>query len=171
MGTKRNPGEFDCYANAAPDEPMFILLGRDPIAADLVDRWWALRQERLEAEGRLTAEEVHQISEARSCAAAMRAYAAGYAAGKAKGSARPANHDRMLTEVRMLPRLPLGRQELIEISGPPGCGKTQRAREIAAKRKSMRQTVEIVEGMPSRAAALGQRRRSRANVLIVTRTT
>lgn len=29
MGTKNNPGAFDCYANAEPDEPMFVLLGRD----------------------------------------------------------------------------------------------------------------------------------------------
>lgn len=30
MGTKSNPTQFDCYANALPDEPMFILLARDP---------------------------------------------------------------------------------------------------------------------------------------------
>lgn len=23
MGSKTNPGQFDCYANALPDEPMF----------------------------------------------------------------------------------------------------------------------------------------------------
>ena len=40
MGTKNNPSSFDCYANAAPDEPMFVLLGRDPIAPFLVG-WWA----------------------------------------------------------------------------------------------------------------------------------
>jgi len=28
MATKKNPGEFDCYANAGPDEPMFVLLAR-----------------------------------------------------------------------------------------------------------------------------------------------
>lgn len=39
MGTKNNPGSFDCYANAAPDEPMFILLGRDPRAIFLVKLW------------------------------------------------------------------------------------------------------------------------------------
>lgn len=39
MGTKNNPGKYDCYANAAPDEPMFILLGRDPFASALVDQW------------------------------------------------------------------------------------------------------------------------------------
>ena len=29
MGTKNNPGQFDCYRNAEPDEPMFVLLARD----------------------------------------------------------------------------------------------------------------------------------------------
>jgi hypothetical protein len=28
MGTKNVPGKFDCYANALPDEPTFVLLGR-----------------------------------------------------------------------------------------------------------------------------------------------
>jgi hypothetical protein len=31
MGTKSNPGPFDCYAKAEPDEPMFVLLARDPL--------------------------------------------------------------------------------------------------------------------------------------------
>lgn len=43
MATKANPGKFDCYANAADDEPMFILLARDPVAADFVRMWRALR--------------------------------------------------------------------------------------------------------------------------------
>lgn len=43
MGSKRNPGPFDCYADALPDEPMFVLLARDPYAPILVRRWaeWA----------------------------------------------------------------------------------------------------------------------------------
>lgn len=44
MGTKNNPGQFDCYEAADPDEPMFVLLARDPDAADLV-RQWALKRE------------------------------------------------------------------------------------------------------------------------------
>lgn len=40
MGTKNQPGAFDCFAAAHPDEPMFVLLGRDPLAAMLVG-WWA----------------------------------------------------------------------------------------------------------------------------------
>jgi hypothetical protein len=43
MGTKNNPGEFDCYANALPDEPMFILLARDPDFYKLVYEWCARR--------------------------------------------------------------------------------------------------------------------------------
>ncbi len=43
MGTKNNPGQFDCYEAAEPDEPMFILLARDPIAPILVELWASLR--------------------------------------------------------------------------------------------------------------------------------
>lgn len=39
MGTKTSPGQFDCYANAEPNEPMFVLLGRDPSAAFAVRAW------------------------------------------------------------------------------------------------------------------------------------
>ena len=44
MGTKLNPGKFDCYEDAAPDEPMFVLLARDPVAPLLVEMWVKLRQ-------------------------------------------------------------------------------------------------------------------------------
>lgn len=39
MGTKNKPGEFDCYANALPDEPTFTLLARDPDFFHLVRKW------------------------------------------------------------------------------------------------------------------------------------
>lgn len=39
MGTKKNPGHFDCYDKAEPDEPMFVLLARDPQAAQRVRDW------------------------------------------------------------------------------------------------------------------------------------
>ena len=64
MGTKNNPGEFDCYANADPDEPMFILLGRDRHAPALVEMWAAMR----ESEGELPA----KVAEARACAQSMK---------------------------------------------------------------------------------------------------
>jgi hypothetical protein len=64
MGTKNNPGDFDCYANAEPDEPMFVLLGRDPTAAALVRLWAATRAEQ--------GEDPVKIAE---CVLAMRQYA------------------------------------------------------------------------------------------------
>ena len=39
MGSKSTPGRFDCYANALPDEPMFVLLARDPDFFRLVHEW------------------------------------------------------------------------------------------------------------------------------------
>ena len=44
MGTKNNPSlKFNCYVAADPDEPMFVLLGRDPIAPFLVGWWVGLK--------------------------------------------------------------------------------------------------------------------------------
>lgn len=39
MGTKNNPGKYDCYAKAAPDEPIFTLRASDPHAPDVVRQW------------------------------------------------------------------------------------------------------------------------------------
>lgn len=64
MGTKNTPGDYDCYANAEPDEPMFILLGRDTRAPSLVDEWADVS----EARGTDPA----KVAEARACADAMR---------------------------------------------------------------------------------------------------
>ena len=66
MASKNNPGRFDCYSNAHPDEPMFVLLGRDPDAPLLVERWADIR----EANG----EDASKVAEARTCAASMRAW-------------------------------------------------------------------------------------------------
>lgn len=86
MGTKRNPGEFDCYAAADIDEPMFVLLGRDPLAPAMVRIWAAIRGGQYISANRYMAEafsdhandwdnikddkDPKQI-EARSCAVAM----------------------------------------------------------------------------------------------------
>jgi hypothetical protein len=67
MGTKNNPGAFDCYANAEPDEPMFVLLGRDKHAPTLVWLWATLRE--------LDGEDEAKIIEARTCAAKMMEWA------------------------------------------------------------------------------------------------
>lgn len=65
MGTKNNPGQYDCYEKAEPDEPMFVLLARDPLAPILVELWAQLRWQMKTAEGR-------QVEEAGECAEAMR---------------------------------------------------------------------------------------------------
>ena len=67
MATKNNPGQFDCYANAHPDEPMFVLLGRDKHAAALVRMWAIMRH----ADG----EHIDKVQEAFACAELMRQYA------------------------------------------------------------------------------------------------
>lgn len=65
MGTKNNPGTFDCYEHAKPDEPMFVLLGRDPIAAALVRTW---------AADCVFKGEIEKAREAYACADAMDAW-------------------------------------------------------------------------------------------------
>ncbi len=64
MGTKNNPGRFDCYDKAEDDEPMFILLARDPVAATMVRIWIKLRR----LVGKVDSE---KIGEAKLCADAM----------------------------------------------------------------------------------------------------
>jgi hypothetical protein len=44
MGTKNNPGKFDCYEKAEPDEPRFTLIGRDRFASGLVKLWAAFKE-------------------------------------------------------------------------------------------------------------------------------
>jgi len=39
MGTKNNPGKYDCYKKALPDEPIFVLLARDPDFSAIVNEW------------------------------------------------------------------------------------------------------------------------------------
>ena len=44
MGTKDQPSRFDCYDKAEPEEPLFTLLGRDPLAPPLVEAWAMMRE-------------------------------------------------------------------------------------------------------------------------------
>ena len=39
MGTKTDPGEYDCYKKAEEDEPIFILRASDPLSPKLVRKW------------------------------------------------------------------------------------------------------------------------------------
>lgn len=67
MGTKNNPGKFDCYANALPDEPMFILLGRDPSAPSKVRAWAEDRQTDIRL-GKRPETDMSAVTDARQCA-------------------------------------------------------------------------------------------------------
>lgn len=71
MGTKNNPGQFDCYESALPDEPMFVLLARDPWAPDLVEEW-AVKRMRDIALGIRPFSDLSMVDEAQSCARNMR---------------------------------------------------------------------------------------------------
>jgi hypothetical protein len=71
MGSKTNPGDFDCYANALPDEPMFILLARDPRSPKLVEMWAHQRMTDIE-NGDRPASDMAMVREARDCAENMR---------------------------------------------------------------------------------------------------
>lgn len=80
MGTKRNPGRFDCYANAEPDEPIFVLLGRDAAAGATVREWIANR--RLLYPKDADTQELAKWDEAEQCVAAMNSYYNAYAKEK-----------------------------------------------------------------------------------------
>jgi len=68
MGTKNNPAPNDCYARAEPDEPMFVLLGRDVTASLVVAFWHELRKELGETEPAV-------LAEALQCSEAMKQWA------------------------------------------------------------------------------------------------
>lgn len=68
MGTKNNPGAFDCHDKAEPDEPRFILLGRDKHAPTLLWLWASMRE--------LDGEDPAVVKEARECAMDMLKWAA-----------------------------------------------------------------------------------------------
>lgn len=70
MSTKQNPGTFDFYENALPDEPMFVLLARDPSAPDLV-RQWAERRSWEIGQGERPESDRAMVKEAYDCAREM----------------------------------------------------------------------------------------------------
>ena len=73
MGTKNQPGAFDAYAKAEPDEPMFVLLARDAAAPQMVRAWAWLRRRQIR-EGKKPGEDEEMVAEAMQCAEAMEAW-------------------------------------------------------------------------------------------------
>lgn len=72
MGTKSNPGEFDCYANAEPDEPLFVLRAKDPLAPALVRSWVSRRGDALG--NKITDRDKRKLIEAAQCAEDMESW-------------------------------------------------------------------------------------------------
>ena len=75
MGTKANPGKFDCYASADENEPIFILRANDPLAPVLVREW--CRQYSLKKGFKLTPKQQEKVQEAFQVAGAMEAWKRG----------------------------------------------------------------------------------------------
>ena len=75
MAAKTSPGEFDCYGKAEPDEPLFTLRAKDPLAPVLVRLWVELRAttrpiDEIADEAQQTRER-RKRAEAESCAKQM----------------------------------------------------------------------------------------------------
>jgi hypothetical protein len=70
MSTKNNPGDYDCYKNAEPDEEMFILLARDKTSPGLVRRWAMARKEQINC-GLKPVDDMLMVEEALKCADKM----------------------------------------------------------------------------------------------------
>lgn len=62
MGSRNNPGKYDCFSKAEPDEPTFTLLGRDPAAPILIELWVEIRKR--------MGESFEKLNEAVECAEA-----------------------------------------------------------------------------------------------------
>lgn len=71
MGTKQNPGRYDCYGKAEPDEPMFTLLARDPLAARVIRYWIDQTMGHAEYSREYTRDLDDKIKEASQCARDM----------------------------------------------------------------------------------------------------
>ena len=71
MATKNNPGEFDCYAAAHPDEPLFVLRSTDPLAPQLVREWAVLYTRDRGGIDALDERQERKVTEALQCAREM----------------------------------------------------------------------------------------------------
>ena len=77
MGTKLNPGRYDCYAALKDDEPHFVLMARDPHFARVIGFWAMLRMQSM-AEGKDPLADVDKVQEALQCAREGEAWRSAY---------------------------------------------------------------------------------------------
>lgn len=86
MGTKNNPGKYDCLAAAEPDEPTFTLLGRDSTASWVILFWRGLKL-KMRQQGKSGISD-EKLEEASTCAAEMQKWTKDH--GKSAGACVPA---------------------------------------------------------------------------------
>lgn len=67
MGTKANPGKYDCYTAALDDEPQFTLNARDPDFKECIEYWAMRRLRRIQA-GQCPASDLAMVFEAEATA-------------------------------------------------------------------------------------------------------
>lgn len=77
MGTKRNPGQYDAYAKAGEDEPIFTLRAKDPLAPQIIRRWANLVEAEIAEETRPPFD-IAKVAEARKTADDMELWRNGY---------------------------------------------------------------------------------------------
>lgn len=75
MSNKQEEFRRGCFAKALPDEPMFVLLARDPSAPELVEEWATKRMFAI-ADGERPKSDEAAAEEAMRCAHAMRVWRA-----------------------------------------------------------------------------------------------
>ena len=73
MGTKNNPGLYDCYEAAKDDEPMFTFLARDICAPPSI-LMWCLQRAKMIMDGKKPGSDIEKIEEAYECAKCMAIY-------------------------------------------------------------------------------------------------
>lgn len=107
MGTKNNPGKFDCYSRLDPDEPHFVLMGRDP-AAPIMIMFWADIRSRM-------GEEQEKIEEALECADACAVWLHDHGKGeKYKAALVAAEESLVARDNERIKQLETENQELLE---------------------------------------------------------
>lgn len=117
MGTKQNPAPNDCYARALPDEPMMVLLARDPSAPRLVRMWATLCMEALSNGTRPPADHA-LVNEAFECASAMADWRAKNVGGELEIPRwrRPQEAEPVASPPTVIPPLPPGEGWLLMAS-------------------------------------------------------
>lgn len=136
INTLETPGEFDAMANLRPDEPYFLLVGRDRLAPPLVQKWADDNRERALKDfqdGHITEErrdaELRKSTQAEAIGWAMQSYKSGQRAEKLASGEKETYTGFKLDEAT------LRRDQL----------QSQRSRAVSALHNAMGETNDLLE--------------------------